>query len=82
MARYMDVSRTLSASSAVCATASAAVVRRRCHFVMLQQHKGGKFQLESESKQPHAWRSAGPCLPSRGRAEAPAQPWCPAAAML
>ena len=35
MARYMDVSSTLSASSAVCAMASAAVVRRRCHFVIL-----------------------------------------------
>jgi hypothetical protein len=44
MARYMDVSRTLSASSAVCATASAAVVRRRCHFVMLHQHKGKEIQ--------------------------------------
>ena len=47
MARYMDVSRTLSASSAVCATASAAVVRRRCHFVMLQQHRGKTIQLQS-----------------------------------
>ncbi len=36
MARYIDVSSTLSASSAVCAIASAAVVRRRCHFVILQ----------------------------------------------
>ena len=35
MARYMDVSSTLSASSAVCAIASAAVVRRRCHLVIL-----------------------------------------------
>ena len=43
MARYMDVSSTLSASSAVWAIANAAVVRRRCHFVILrhQRHRIG-----------------------------------------
>ena len=40
MARYMEVSSTLSASSAVCAIASAAVVRRRCHFVILRSGRG------------------------------------------
>lgn len=35
MARYMEVSRTLSASSAVKATAQASVVRRRAHTVTL-----------------------------------------------
>lgn len=35
MARYMEVSRTLSASSAVKATEQASVVRRRAHLVTL-----------------------------------------------
>lgn len=45
MAKYIDVRRTLSASSAVKATAQASVVRRRAHIVTLLLEAFGTRRL-------------------------------------